>query len=94
MPPRNPKPGETYRLDGPDLGIDTNALRTGTVVEVRELVTADTIGAHNDREDAVVVEWDHPVVVYIDDEPALGTSRRAISVGLDAFRDTFTRTEA
>lgn len=71
-----PKSGETYKLatDEP-LGNGPDAIKPGTTVTVREIVKADTPGAHDNSEDAVVVE----------------AGRRAWSVGLKTFANDYTK---
>lgn len=59
MPKSSPKQGGTYTYEGERIGQrDDTALYPGTVVTVREVVPADVKGAHNDNEDAVVIEWE------------------------------------
>lgn len=72
MPPRKPKAGDVYRYVGTTpLGIDAGALLPGTEVTVREVVEAGTPGAHDNTEDAVVVEWEAPgtVTTEVREEP-------------------------
>lgn len=88
-----PKPGDAYRLstEGP-LGTDQHAIPTGTLVTVREIVKADTIGAHDDSEDAVVVEAPMPALSYDEDgKPYVGETLRAWSVGLERFDTDYTK---
>lgn len=70
-----PEPGASYTYTGNQLGSNDGpnyglAIQSGTVVKVREVVPADQPGAHDDTEDAVVVETDEG---------------RAWSVSLDTF---------
>lgn len=81
MPTRKPKPGDRFRFVGATpLGIDNGALLPGTIVTIRNLGTddkpvgvlpAEEPGAHDDTEDAVVIEWEAPgtVVVEMREEP-------------------------
>lgn len=67
MAPRKPKAGDEYVYVGSaPLGIDNGALLPGTTVTVREYVDAGEPGAHDDEEDAIVVEWDAPGTVITD----------------------------
>ena len=72
-----PKPGDKFRYSADEpLGNDPGAIKPGTKVQVREVVSAGTTGAHDDSEDAVVVET---------------TQGRAWSVGLSVFSDDYTK---
>lgn len=77
MTAAKPKPGETYTYtaDKP-LGTDPGAIPPGTKVTVREVVKAATTGAHDDTEDAAVVET---------------TEGRAWSVGLSDLKTNYTK---
>lgn len=88
-----PKPGDTYRLSTEEpLGTDAHAIPSGTLVTVREIVPADTIGAHDDSEDAVVVETTVPALSYDEDgKPYVGETTRAWSVGLAQFATDYTK---
>lgn len=90
-----PKPGETYKYAGEEpLGEPGSpaGVAPGTVVTVREIVPADTPGAHDDSEDCVVVEIAVPYVANDDDgNPVIQYSSRAYSVGLDAFASDYTK---
>ena len=70
-------------------GSDQFAMRPGVQVEVRELVSADTPGAHNGEDDAVVVEWDQPTLEMVDGEPRVGAARRATSFSEAEFDSMF-----
>lgn len=84
-----PEVGERFRLSAP-LGAGTGALIRGQVVTVREFIEASTKGAHDDSEDALVVEWDEPAQILGDDgEPTAGFVRRAVSVGVSQFDSLF-----
>lgn len=90
-----PNPGDTYvyAADEP-LGEPGSpaAVQPGTVVTVREVVPADTPGAHDDSEDCVVLEIPVPYVANDDDgNPVIGYSSRAYSVGLDTFASDYTK---
>lgn len=82
MPKKSSEPEGTYRYTGDQLGerADT-ALKTGTLVTVREQVSADTQGAHSATEDAVVIEWEAEAQVITD------TSFRSESVPQVAMGD-------
>lgn len=70
--------GETPRTDDQGLNHAVLDMPAGCEVTVRELVAAETKGAHNDDEDAWVVAW-------TDD---LGNPR-ATSVGVETFDKHF-----
>lgn len=58
------EPGTRFRYVGNEpLGQGPGTLFPGTVVNVREVVPADEPGAHDDQEDAVVIEWEEEDVV-------------------------------
>ena len=85
-----PKAGDQYRLNA-DFGVDAQ-VKAGTVVTVREVVKAATKGAHDDSEDAVVVEFDAPAVGYDDnDQPIIVNTLRAFSVSLEQFAADYTK---
>lgn len=90
-----PQPGDryTYSAEEPTgLPGSPAIVRPGTVVTVREVVPADTPGAHDDSEDAVVVEHAEPQVGYDDDgTPEIVYAPRAWSVGLKAFATDYTK---
>ena len=77
-----PKVGDVYTFTADEpLGIDDKALLPGTKVVVRDLVDADTPGAHDDQADAVVVEWEDTGIVIDDDgRKRRGTILRSMSV--------------
>lgn len=77
------------RTEYAPLGADANALFPGQAVTVREIVPADQPGAHDDSEDAVVVEWEVPDRVRTEDGWGMGTAQRAMSIGLSQFHDLF-----
>jgi hypothetical protein len=84
-----PKPGTSFRLTSA-LGVGPGSLVEGQEVTVREIVPADEPGAHDNKEDAVVIEWDEPALVIGDDgKPVAGTANRAMSVGVENFRELF-----
>lgn len=86
------KQGAAYRFDGETpIGIDSNALPVDQVVEVREVVQADITGAHDDSEDAVVVEWDAPALVRGENGMEVGSTRRAMSIGMSFFETNFVK---
>lgn len=81
--------GERYTYTGETLGT-AGDLPTGTEIEVRELVPADVPGAHDDAEDAVVIEWtDKTVGIGENGEQVLVDRRRAMSVSEEFFSDNF-----
>lgn len=85
-----PRPGDRFEFVAESIGNDAGRIVTGTVVTVRETVKADTIGAHDDSADAVVVEWDAPALGTDDNgEPTIVHAPRAWSVGADEFGDHF-----
>jgi hypothetical protein len=87
-----PKQGETYTFTGDaPLGADAGALLPGASVEIREVVAADEVGAHDSSEAAAVVEWDAPSLVSTGDGWEQGTARRAMSIGLSEFHDRFSK---
>lgn len=63
MPARKPKKGDQYRFVGPQPLGAGGALLPETIVTVREFVDAGEIGAYDDQEDSVVIEWEQPGVV-------------------------------
>lgn len=84
-----PEAGDKYVYRGDGIGIDAGRLAAGTSVTVREVVPADVPGAHDDSEDAVVIEWQSPTVVNGEDGPELGFAIRAMSIGVDQFNEDF-----
>ncbi len=87
-----PQAGDSYELTGETIGNPPNEVKTGTVVTVREVVAADEAGAHDDTEDAVVVEYEVPTLgVDGDGEPAVIQTARAFSVGVSQFGELFTK---
>lgn len=93
-----PKAGSTFAFKGVTnddgnrtaLGNEPGAVKIGTVVTVREVVKADESGAHDGKEDAVVVEWDEPSLGYDhNNNPVVATAKRAWAVGADSFDDLF-----
>jgi hypothetical protein len=88
-----PKSGAKYRYTGTDpIGTGERAFRPETVVTVREVVDAGTIGAHDDKEDSVVIEWDQPTIGYGDNnEPVIENYPRAMSVSVERFAADFTK---
>lgn len=75
--------GQRPRTDEQGLDMSYLDMPPGTKVVVRELVAAETKGAHSDDEDAWVVEW-----VDRSGNP------RATSVGTGVFAEHFTPAEA
>jgi hypothetical protein len=71
-----PEAGDAYTYSASEpLGNDPGSVAPGTRVTVREVVPADVQGAHDDSEDAVVVETE---------------DGRAWSVGLQTFASDYT----
>jgi hypothetical protein len=86
----HPKPGGAYVYRGTDpIGTDSLALTPGTHVKVREVVSAGEAGAHDDSEDSVVIEWESPALVQGENGMELGTSPRAMSIGVAHFSRDF-----
>lgn len=84
-----PKPGDRYEYQGEVFGGDLHAIQPGTVMQIREFVAAKTKGAHDDKEDSVVLELEEPSIVYQDGKPVVGSYQRAISFGEGFFKDNF-----
>lgn len=85
-----PKVGGSFRYNGDEpIGVDAGALIPGTIVTVREIVPAGEPGAHDDTEDAAVIEWTSPGLVSDDEGMSVAEVPRAMSVGVDAFPDLF-----
>lgn len=62
----SPEPGTTFTFTGEQIGLRAEtALKTGTLVTVREVVPADVKGAHSDAEDAVVITWEEEGQVIV-----------------------------
>lgn len=98
MPRSKPEVGGAYRLTGGGIGVGAASLYPGQVVTVREVVPAEEPGAHDDREDSVVVEWTEPGPVRGDDgQVTRGENLRAVSVSLSGnegapgFNDLFSK---
>lgn len=93
MAARKPQEGDVYTLnaEAEAIGVDAGALVPGTTVTVREVVPAAEPGAHDDSEDAVVVEWGAPSLVRGENGVEVGESPRAMSFGLDDFTNRFTK---
>lgn len=72
------EPGQRFRLLT-DHGNPPLHVRAGSIGTVREVVSADVLGAHNDYEDAVVLEFEDHSVTYEEGEPAIAASRRAVA---------------
>lgn len=84
---------QQYRYTGKDpIGVDTGALLPGTLVMVRERVSAGTKGAHDNTTDSVVVEWPGQAIVRGPDGLVMGTTRRAMAVSVSDFDALFERT--
>lgn len=87
-----PKAGETYTYTGESsIGTGNGAIFPDTEVTVREVVEADTPGAHNNDEDAVVVTFKAPTIVRTDKGNEIGEVDRAFSVGVGEFDNLFTK---
>lgn len=79
----------SYEYVGDTIGVNAD-MKPGTVVTVREVVDADTPGAHDDSEDAVVIEWETPSLVTDENgDPQVGHVKRAMSFGVDRFKTDF-----
>lgn len=93
VPSEVPAPSDSdpdaTRIERNPLGSDANALFPGQVVTVRETVPASEPGAHDDSEDAVVIEWEMPSLVRTDDGWGQGMAIRAMSIGVAQFDDQF-----
>jgi hypothetical protein len=82
--PNPPAVGATYTYSGETaIGVGPGSLAPGTPVRVREVVPADVPGAHDDTEDAVVIEWDEEdaVVTDVRTEPYVETVPRLAAGG-------------
>jgi hypothetical protein len=88
MPSAKPAAGGRYRYTGTELYGD---LAPDELVTVREVVPADEPGAHDNSEDAVVVEWEVPSRVRTENGWGHGVVPRALSVGVSTFGDLFTK---
>lgn len=87
---RTPKAGDKFRLAADNLGDGPGAIYAGQGVTVREFVPASESGAHDDTEDAVVIEWTEPGPVMGDDRKVtMGQVPRAVSVGAEQFATMF-----
>ena len=88
-----PKSGDVYVYTGTEtIGNGPGSIRPGQTFTVREVVDANQNGAHDDSEDAVVLEFDDPeptVGLTDDGEPSVVHARRAWSVGVDQFNAEF-----
>jgi hypothetical protein len=84
-----PQAGQSYKLTGETIGTEPGAIKTGAVGKVREVVPAKEPGAHDDKEDAVVLEFSEPTLVMEDGAPKVGEAIRAVSFGLDFFSENF-----
>lgn len=92
MAKAKPKAAETYTFTAEQpIGVDSGALTAGTKVTVRETVAAAEKGAHDDSDECVVVEWESPALVQGPNGIEVGTSPRAMSIGLTEFHDLFTK---
>lgn len=92
MAKAKPQADQTYTYSAEEpVGVDAGALTPGTKVTIREVVAADEPGAHDASEDAVVVEWEAPALVQGENGVEVGTSPRAMSIGLSQFHDLFTK---
>ncbi len=78
------RPGQRYRLLA-DHGNPPLHLRAGSVGTVREVVPADVVGAHNDYEDAVILEFEGHEVGY--DEAGVASVRSAPRAAAFAISD-------
>lgn len=87
---KTPKAGDSFRLTQDNLGDGPGAIYAGQQVTVREVVDADQPGAHDDSEDAVVIEWTEPGPVRGDDgRVKMGEVPRAVSIGVAQFHEMF-----
>lgn len=85
-----PQAGGKYVYNAADpLGIDSGALVPGTKVRVREVVPKGVAGAHDDTEDAAVIEWEVPSLIQGKDGAEVGMSTRAMSIGVTLFAQIF-----
>jgi hypothetical protein len=78
------EPGQRWRLTR-DHGNPPLHLRAGMVGTVRELVDAETPGAHNDHEDSAVLVFPSHDVTYEAGEPTIVTGERAVAFALADF---------
>lgn len=86
----HPKAGGSFKYNGDEpIGTDSGALVPGTQVTVREIVAAGEKGAHDDSEDAAVIEWDAPALVQGENGMEVGSVTRAMSIGVDEFTHNF-----
>lgn len=83
-----PEAGDKYTYKGEEQ-IGNDGPVPGAEVRFREKVSADTPGAHDDKEDAVVIEWDAPSIVRTDKGNEIGTVVRAMSVSEADFKANF-----
>lgn len=89
MATRKPAAGDTFTATD-SLGDGPGIIYAGQKVTVREVVKAADPGAHDDSEDAVVVEWTEPGPVMGDDRRVtMGEVPRAVSVGVGEFSARF-----
>jgi len=79
-----PGPAHRFRLLA-DHGNPPLHLRAGSIGTVREVVPADVAGAHNDDEDAVVLEFEDHGITYEEGQPAITASRRAVAFAQSDF---------
>lgn len=85
-----PKAGGAFKYNGTDpIGSDSGALVPGTKVTVREIVPAGVKGAHDDTEDAAVIEWEAPALVQGENGAEVGYVTRAMSIGVASFTANF-----
>lgn len=57
---------------------------------VRDVVSADTIGAHDDSEDAVVVEWtEEGPIMDTERSVTRGQVPRAVAISVSQFAELF-----
>ena len=80
-----PKTGKRYTFTR-NHGNGPGQIRAGTVAELVEVVPADTPGAGNDRDDAYVLVFEEPTVVFDDDNlPQIGATERRWAADESAF---------
>lgn len=86
------QPGDTFRLvDAHGNGVGATPIPAGALLTVRELVDAGTPGAHDDSEDAVVVEYLRDEIVYdADGNVSLGRQPQAFSLSASDVAELLT----
>ena len=85
-----PDPSKTYRLLDTIGNGSPGTIYAGQEVRIREVVEASTPGAHNDREDAVVVEFEEDSPVLNEEGKIVrGKAVRSTSIASDQFLTLF-----